>query len=81
MTCPHRVAIEHGVIPAPRTNTRNTVEFVLQRQLRPRILPVSCLLSFVLIHSCAVFFLIIVFGVGFFSVMVVYVMFRKIQPS
>uniref|UniRef100_A0A6N2MZQ3 Uncharacterized protein n=1 Tax=Salix viminalis TaxID=40686 RepID=A0A6N2MZQ3_SALVM len=40
-TCPHRVAIEHGVIPAPRKNTRNTVEFVLQRQLRPRILPIK----------------------------------------
>ncbi|KAB5520394.1 hypothetical protein DKX38_024713 [Salix brachista] len=41
MTCPHRVAIEHGVTPAPRKNTRNTVEFVLQRQLRPRILPIK----------------------------------------
>lgn len=68
MTCPHRVAIEHGVIPAPRKNTRNTVEFVLQRQLRPRILPVSCLLSFVLIHSCAVIFFNYCFwGGGFLS--------------
>lgn len=41
MTCPHRVAIEHGVIPAPRASTHNTVEYVLQRQLRPRILPIK----------------------------------------
>lgn len=67
MTCPHRVAIEHGVIPAPRTSTHNTVEYVLQRQLRPRILPVSCLLSFVFRHPCALFFIICFRGGGFVS--------------
>ncbi|KAK8543425.1 hypothetical protein V6N13_136063 [Hibiscus sabdariffa] len=37
MTCPHRVATEHGVIPAPHINTQNPVEFIFERQLRPRI--------------------------------------------
>ncbi|CAK7331244.1 unnamed protein product [Dovyalis caffra] len=41
MTCPHRVAIEHGVIPASRPNTHNSVEFVFQRQLRPTIPPIK----------------------------------------
>ncbi|KAK6235035.1 hypothetical protein SCA6_010372 [Theobroma cacao] len=37
MTCPHRVATEHGVIPAPHKNTQNPVEFIFERQLRPGI--------------------------------------------
>ncbi|KAG2673156.1 hypothetical protein I3760_13G076700 [Carya illinoinensis] len=41
MTCPHRVATEHGVIPAPRRNTRNSLEYVFERQLRPDILPIK----------------------------------------
>ncbi|MBA0873708.1 hypothetical protein Goshw_006097 [Gossypium schwendimanii] len=39
MTCPHRVATEHGVVPAPHVNTQNPVEFVFERQLKPRITP------------------------------------------
>lgn len=41
MTCPHRVATEHGVIPAPHKNTQNPVEFIFERQLRPGIASVS----------------------------------------
>ncbi|KAJ0020433.1 hypothetical protein Pint_32559 [Pistacia integerrima] len=37
MSCPHRVAIEHGVTPAPHRNTRNALEYVFERQLRPRM--------------------------------------------
>ncbi|XVF68986.1 hypothetical protein PTKIN_Ptkin11bG0045300 [Pterospermum kingtungense] len=37
MTCPHRVTTEHGVMPAPHKNTQNPVEFIFERQLRPRI--------------------------------------------
>ncbi|XP_062172253.1 protein DAMAGED DNA-BINDING 2 [Alnus glutinosa] len=41
VTCPHRVATEHGVIPAPRRNTSNPLEYVFERQLRPGILPIK----------------------------------------
>ncbi|XP_057955915.1 protein DAMAGED DNA-BINDING 2 isoform X2 [Malania oleifera] len=37
MSCPHRVATEHGVTPAPHRNTRNSLEYVLERQLRTKI--------------------------------------------
>ncbi|KAA8549401.1 hypothetical protein F0562_001126 [Nyssa sinensis] len=37
MNCPHRVATEHGVIPAPRRNTHNSLDYVFGRQLRPNI--------------------------------------------
>ncbi|KAG4167899.1 hypothetical protein ERO13_A13G224600v2 [Gossypium hirsutum] len=41
MACPHRVATEHGVVPAPHVNTQNPVEFVFERQLKPRITPIK----------------------------------------
>ncbi|GAV89905.1 WD40 domain-containing protein, partial [Cephalotus follicularis] len=37
MACPHRVATEHGVVPAPHRKTLNPLQFVFERQLRPRI--------------------------------------------
>lgn len=37
MTCPHRVATEHGVIPAPRKSTRHSVDYIFERQLRPHV--------------------------------------------
>ncbi|XP_057536342.1 protein DAMAGED DNA-BINDING 2 [Amaranthus tricolor] len=37
MTCPHRIATEHGVAPTPRKSTRHSVDFVFARQLRPRV--------------------------------------------
>ncbi|KAF8394928.1 hypothetical protein HHK36_018867 [Tetracentron sinense] len=37
MSCPHRVATEHGVIPAPRRNTLSPLDYVFERQLSPRI--------------------------------------------
>ncbi|CAO2840836.1 unnamed protein product [Amaranthus hypochondriacus] len=37
MTCPHRIATEHGVVPTPRKSTRHSVDFVFARQLRPRV--------------------------------------------
>lgn len=40
MTCPHRVATEHGVIPA-RKNKRNSLDYVFERQLRTGIPTVS----------------------------------------
>lgn len=41
VTCPHRVATEYGVIPAKRKNTLNGLEYAFERQIRPRIPPVS----------------------------------------
>uniref|UniRef100_A0A7N0ULS8 Protein DAMAGED DNA-BINDING 2 n=1 Tax=Kalanchoe fedtschenkoi TaxID=63787 RepID=A0A7N0ULS8_KALFE len=34
MTCPHRIATEHGVVPASRRNTNKPVTYVFERQLR-----------------------------------------------
>ncbi|CAN4115786.1 unnamed protein product [Withania somnifera] len=41
MTCPHRVATEYGIVPAPRKNTTNPLEFFFQRQLQPRVPPIK----------------------------------------
>ncbi|KAJ8568760.1 hypothetical protein K7X08_030982 [Anisodus acutangulus] len=41
VTCPHRVATEYGIVPAPRKNTTNSLEFVFQRQLQPRVPPIK----------------------------------------
>lgn len=41
MTCPHRVATQYGVVPAPQRNTHNALEYVFQRQLRTRLPPVN----------------------------------------
>lgn len=43
MNCPHRVATEHGVVPAPRKSTRHSVDYIFERQLRPHVPAVSCL--------------------------------------
>ncbi|EPS62360.1 hypothetical protein M569_12431, partial [Genlisea aurea] len=37
MTCPHRVAMEHGVSPAPLKVAHGSVDYVFQRQLRPHV--------------------------------------------
>ncbi|XP_074303158.1 protein DAMAGED DNA-BINDING 2-like [Silene latifolia] len=37
MFCPHRVAMEHGVIPAPRRSTQHSVNYIFERQLRPHV--------------------------------------------
>lgn len=38
MTCPHRFATEHGVIPAPcRSTIKNSLHYVFERQLRPHV--------------------------------------------
>ncbi|CAN1221748.1 Protein DAMAGED DNA-BINDING 2 [Linum grandiflorum] len=54
MSCPHRVAIEHGVVPAPRRSTRSPLDYVFQRQLMPKIPPIKP--SYVIPNqvSCAV---------------------------
>lgn len=42
MTCPHRVSMEHGVIPAPRRKNQSPLDFVFERQIRktvPKIKP------------------------------------------
>ncbi|TMX04317.1 hypothetical protein EJD97_009983 [Solanum chilense] len=41
VTCPHRVATEYGMHPAPHKNTTNPLEFVFQRQLQPRLPPIK----------------------------------------
>lgn len=46
MTCPHRVATEYGVVPAPRRNKHNSLDYVFERQLRPRIPKVIFLSTF-----------------------------------
>lgn len=37
LTCPHRVAMEHGVIPAPRRNTNTSLDYVFQSQVKGKI--------------------------------------------
>ncbi|GAB2242388.1 hypothetical protein Droror1_Dr00019163 [Drosera rotundifolia] len=37
MTCPHRVSMEHGVHPAPPRNTRHSVHYVFNRQIKPNV--------------------------------------------
>ncbi|XP_051131943.1 protein DAMAGED DNA-BINDING 2 [Andrographis paniculata] len=34
MNCPHRVASEHGVVPAPSKSAHSALEYVFERQLR-----------------------------------------------
>ncbi|KAI5064101.1 hypothetical protein GOP47_0020771 [Adiantum capillus-veneris] len=36
-TCPHRIASEHGVTPAPRRQSLGMIDFVHERQLRSQI--------------------------------------------
>nr|AND01145.1 putative damaged DNA-binding 2 [Linum usitatissimum] len=52
MSCPHRVAIEHGVVPAPRRSTHSPLDYVFQRQIMPKIPPV---VSNVLPSNCGLF--------------------------
>ncbi|CAL4951387.1 unnamed protein product [Urochloa decumbens] len=37
LTCPHRVAMEHGVIPAPRRNTNTSLDYVFHSQVKGKI--------------------------------------------
>ncbi|GAB4824521.1 DNA damage-binding protein 2 [Ancistrocladus abbreviatus] len=37
MSCPHRVATEHGVLPASTRNNRHSVDYVFKRQIRPNV--------------------------------------------
>ncbi|XP_062192657.1 DNA damage-binding protein 2 [Phragmites australis] len=37
LTCPHRIAMEHGVIPAPRRNTNTSLDYVFQSQVKGKI--------------------------------------------
>ncbi|KAK8925666.1 Protein DAMAGED DNA-BINDING 2 [Platanthera zijinensis] len=37
MSCPHRVALEHGVVPAPRRNKQTQLDYVFDRQLISQI--------------------------------------------
>ncbi|XP_010262841.1 PREDICTED: protein DAMAGED DNA-BINDING 2 [Nelumbo nucifera] len=37
ITCPHRVAMERGVIPAPRRNTGFPLDYIFERQLRTNV--------------------------------------------
>lgn len=37
MSCPHRVAMEHGVIPAPARNTKTPLDYIFMRQLKAKI--------------------------------------------
>ncbi|KAL6967666.1 DNA damage-binding protein 2 [Sarracenia purpurea var. burkii] len=37
MTCPHRIATEHGVIPAPYRSIHNSLDYVFERQIKPSI--------------------------------------------
>ncbi|KAL9140936.1 hypothetical protein ABFS82_14G070300 [Erythranthe guttata] len=37
VNCPHRVATEYGVSPAPLKSAHSSVDYVFERQLRPRV--------------------------------------------
>ncbi|KAL6577124.1 DNA damage-binding protein 2 [Orobanche minor] len=41
MACPHRVATEYGVAPAPHKSTHSSVEYVFERQIRCRALAIK----------------------------------------
>ncbi|KAJ3693722.1 hypothetical protein LUZ60_009202 [Juncus effusus] len=36
MTCPHRVAMEHGVIPSVKRSTKTSLDFIFQRELKAK---------------------------------------------
>jgi hypothetical protein len=68
LTCPHRVAMEHGVIPAPRRNTNTSLDYVFQSQVEGKIpmvrelmapLPFSAALSVATL--CITFFTLVPF--------------------
>ncbi|CAH9129226.1 unnamed protein product [Cuscuta epithymum] len=40
MFCPHRVSTEFGVVPSPRRNKENPLEYFFQRQIQPHIHPI-----------------------------------------
>ncbi|PKA47988.1 Protein damaged DNA-binding 2 [Apostasia shenzhenica] len=37
MSCPHRVVLEHGVVPAPRRNRLTLLDYVFEREFKPHI--------------------------------------------
>lgn len=37
LTCPHRVTMEHGVIPAPKRNANTSLDYVFQSQVKGKI--------------------------------------------
>ncbi|KAG0463808.1 hypothetical protein HPP92_019877 [Vanilla planifolia] len=37
MSCPHRVALEHGVIPATRKNKQTPLDYVFERQVKSQV--------------------------------------------
>uniref|UniRef100_A0A0D9UWL2 DNA damage-binding protein 2 n=1 Tax=Leersia perrieri TaxID=77586 RepID=A0A0D9UWL2_9ORYZ len=37
LTCPHRVAMEHGVIPASKRNTSTSLDYVFQSQVKGKV--------------------------------------------
>lgn len=37
MTCPHRVATEFGVSPAPLKTSHSSLKYLFERQLRSRV--------------------------------------------
>ncbi|EYU45730.1 hypothetical protein MIMGU_mgv1a0038811mg, partial [Erythranthe guttata] len=37
VNCPHRVATEYGVSPAPLKSAHSSVDYVFERQVRPRV--------------------------------------------
>lgn len=41
MSCPHRVSIENGTIPARKRNASNPMEYVFDRQIRAGV-PLVC---------------------------------------
>lgn len=45
MSCPHRVAMEHGVIPASEKNTKTPLDYIFKRQVNDKIPKVRNLLG------------------------------------
>ncbi|CAN8253233.1 unnamed protein product [Cochlearia groenlandica] len=41
MSCPHRVAIDQGILKNSHRNTKNHIDFVFKRQIHPRIPPIK----------------------------------------
>lgn len=48
MTCPHRVTMEHGVIPAQKRSTKTPLDYVFQRELKAKL---PCMVGHVLIGA------------------------------
>ena len=71
MTCPHKVATEFGVSPAPLKKSHNSLKYLFDRQLRchvPKVMSLGMLFYF---WTGLVF---CVFGVLLFDIVIIFLL-------